>query len=415
MVSLCNLWWENVAFCDILCQQASTHYTAHLLSTRKGALVKILTNLPVSKVEGISNTFLPFADFVTSQNKKVEIIGVNFAQSTRKKVAFSTQVRGCLRLITYGMPLPGIASVVESSRGIDDIAVAYEALISQFRKLISKEKPNLILINGTYFVPWCLNIAASEYDIPKILHYHGILTKETETWDKTKRDIFRAMERAFDNKKTMYIFPSLLAKNTVEKEVYGHKVKNFAVLPNPVPLHFFDVTKKGNRKKVGVVSRWAAVKNSKFSKKLAKYNYKKGKVLSINIITNHNIDRRSKEELSKLAKLRRPMDNGKLAKFYEEMGCVISPSHFETYGNVAQEAIAANTPALVSENMGVAETFRALGLDDWIIDFSSVKHVYDKIRSVSDAGVPDIVREKMKAQFSTPVIHNQLLALLNIM
>src|SRR5690606_20553529 len=122
-------------------------------------------------------------------------------------------------------------------------------------------------------------------------------------------------------------------------------IKKFAVIPNAVPLHFFEITKKGSNHKVGLVSRWAAVKNSSFSKKLVRYNKKRGNSLKINIVTNDGIDANSRKELSESAYLRRPMDSQKLARFYGEMGSVISPSHFETYGNVAQEALATNTPA----------------------------------------------------------------------
>ena len=103
-----------------------------------------------------------------------------------------------------------------------------------------------------------------------------------------------------------------------------------------------------------------------------------------------------KDSMSNLSyiKLYDPMSSRKLAKFYEKMGIIISPSLFETYGNVAQESIASGTPALISSNMGVSETFRDLGLSDYIVNFKSTQDVYNKIINFSGQPISDKVRKK---------------------
>jgi glycosyltransferase involved in cell wall biosynthesis len=95
------------------------------------------------------------------------------------------------------------------------------------------------------------------------------------------------------------------------------------------------------------------------------------------------------------------------------MGIVISPSHFETYGNVAKEALATGTPAIVSPNMGVSETFNKLGLNDWVVDFNSVKSVYNKIENIIGEPVSEKTREKMKKLYIPPKIFSEIVSILN--
>ncbi len=63
--------------------------------------------------------------------------------------------------------------------------------------------------------------------------------------------------------------------------------------------------------------------------------------------------------------------------------------------------------------MGVAETFRELGLEKWIINFDSVKDVHAKIKEVGKELVPDSVRKEMKKRYSPSVIHTRMLEVFN--
>ncbi len=94
------------------------------------------------------------------------------------------------------------------------------------------------------------------------------------------------------------------------------------------------------------------------------------------------------------------------------MGMILSPSFFETYGNVPQEAIASGVPALVSSNMGVAEIFKQLGLAEFITDFTSMANAYERIKDVSGQSVSQDIREKMKELLSPEIIHRQMFNIL---
>jgi len=103
------------------------------------------------------------------------------------------------------------------------------------------------------------------------------------------------------------------------------------------------------------------------------------------------------------------MESTRLARFYSKMDVVICPSRFETYGNVAQEAVACGTPALISKNMGVAETFKKFGIDRWITDFSSPAGVLHAIEAAAADEVGIGLRQELKNELNPDRIHGMLL------
>ena len=373
--------------------------------------MKVLTSIKVAQTTGIAQVVLSFMDFIEkSKGNNLSIVAVNIINN--KKKTFSKVKTKKTSTISFGINVPNIAEVVNTANGLEDVKREYEDVIWAYQDAIQKEKPDLVLINGTYFMPWCLLLAAERENIPIVLHYHGVLSKEVQNWKEKQRKIFLKMERCFDKKDIFYIFPSEITKNVVEKEVFGHKVEKSAVIPNPVSAHFFDEINKVEKRNIGIISRWTGIKNVRFCENLADYNNKNGNKFVVNIITDLDKNNIIYKKLSKLVKFHKPKTNKKLASFYRNMGVVISPSHFETYGNVAKESIASGTPAMVSCNMGVSETFNNLGLNDWIINFDSVKSVYQKIESVMGETVHVDVKDKMKLLYMPHTIFDQIITVL---
>jgi glycosyltransferase involved in cell wall biosynthesis len=163
---------------------------------------------------------------------------------------------------------------------------------------------------------------------------------------------------------------------------------------------------------IAVVSRWTKIKNIDFVVGLAKQNARDKKPVSINVVSDlrSGKDRRPFNGIMRFSK---PMANRKLAQFYGRQGVVISPSTFETYGNVAQEALAGGTPALVSSQMGVSETFRKIGLSDWVVDFTSHSKTLKTARRVASVRVPQKVITALHDACSTDKIFSQYAALLS--
>ena len=374
--------------------------------------IKVLTSIKIAQTAGIAQVVFSFLDFIENGKRKdINIVAVNLKDDIKnsyKKV--SGKKTG---IISISTKIPNIAEVINKSKTLDEVRNEYESVIGLYQAAIKDEKPDLVLVNGTYFMPWCLLIAAEREKIPAVVHYHGVLAKEVQNWGENQRKLFLEMERCFDNKKLFYIFPSKITKDIVEKEVFGHEIKKCVILPNPVSEHFFGDKIKKENNNIGIVSRWTGIKNIAFCKKLAEYNRKKGSKFVVNVICDLNVKNKEYIALSKIVTFHKPKTNKKLASFYRNMGVVISPSHFETYGNVAKESIASGTPAMVSCNMGVSETFNHLGLSDWIIDFDSVKSVYNKIESVMGDKVHVDVKDKMKELYMPHTIFSQMISILN--
>jgi glycosyltransferase involved in cell wall biosynthesis len=378
--------------------------------------MKVLTSIKIAQTAGIAQVVLAFMDFIEkSKGNDLSIVAVNIINhpsspsgfgGTRKKKTKKT------RTISIGMKVPDIADVVNKAKNLAEVEKKYEKVILAYQKAIQEEKPDLVLVNGTYFMPWCLFLAAERENIRIVLHYHGVLAKEVQNWGKKQRNIFLKMERCFDKKNIFYIFPSEITKNVVEKEVFKHKVKKMAVIPNPVSEHFFEEQNQVENRNIGIVSRWTGIKNVRFCEDLADYNNKNGNKFVVNIITDLDKSDKIYKKLSKIVTFHKQKNNKKLASFYRNMGVVISPSHFETYGNVAKESIASGTPAMVNCNMGVSETFDNLGLGDWIINFDSVKSVYDKIGSVMGETVHEDVKNKMKRLYMPHTIFGRMISVL---
>lgn len=377
--------------------------------------MKILTNTQSVQIGGIAQFISSVSQFLESKRKKnVELVGVDIIRVYDKKDRYleSRSQKGQFTVITHEVPCRKIREVLTEAKSLKNIEHEYQHIIKLYIDIIHQEKPDLIILNGTYFIPWCLYLAARKFNIPIILHYHGILTKETINWESHANSLMKQLEQTFDNSRLFYIFPSRIAKQVVEREVFGHRINKSAILPNPIPFHFFEVTVRGVRKNVGIIGRWTEIKNIKFIERLARYNQKIGSPLKLHIVTNLSDNKKAISRLSKLARLYKPMDSYKLGQFYGRMGIVICPSFFETYGNVPQEALATGTPALISPNMGVAETYRQLGLEDWIIDFNSVSNTYHKILEVANQDVAARVRQVMKQRLSPDRIGREFLRIL---
>lgn len=376
--------------------------------------MKILTNTQSVQIGGIAQSITSFLQFIEKNNKgDIDVVGIDIVRqySPDEKIIYNHETNNKITIITQGVFCKKIHDVLLNIKSLKDLEKEYQNIIDVFRKIILKEKPDLIVLNGTYFVPWSLYLAAKSFSIPILLHYHGIITKETETWDSHSHLLMKQMEQTFDNSRLYYIFPSELAKEVVEDQVFGHKISHSAVLPNSISAHFFEINTKGTPKNIGIVNRWTAIKNPKFVMKLAKYNQDNKSFFKINVVTD--IKEISKSDRGKLKSviLNPGMTSLKLGKFYGEMGTIICPSIFESYGNVPQEAVASGTPALVGNNMGIAEVFRRIGLEDFIIDFASVKDVYEKVKEVSKQRVNKNIRDTMKNEFSSDRVNTKLLSI----
>jgi len=377
--------------------------------------MKILTNIRFYKLAGIAQTLSSLASYIKKKggSSKIEFVGVEMANSKNSRVPAKIKEHcdGNFRVVTVKMNHPDIKELATNSKNIGGVEKEMIPLVTQYKKIITQEKPDVILLNGTYYLPWCLFMAARNAVKNIVLHYHGSLSKETGHYPEHIRKIFYQMEKTFDSDNLRYIFPSLFAKNAVAKDVFGHEPKNFCILPNSIPLHFFDAVKVNRRgkKRIGAVARWRHVKNKSFFESFARHNARRLGGAIFTLLTDLRMVADVPSHVRRLIKFSRPMDNSKMAKFYSKMDLVICPSRFETYGNVAQEAIACGTPALISDKMGVAEQFHHFGLSKWVASFDKPSAIFGKIEQMMEETVDPQLRQELKSELNPDRIHGLLL------
>ena len=377
-------------------------------------MIRVLTNMRLYPVAGIAQYVSGFVAH-NEIHKDFMLFGVDVMQPGERVYAPSARKNlKNFRLIRSVVDYPALGTVNQLSQGdLEVLRDSFKDVIAAYLKAIKRVKPDIILINGSYYLPWCLLQAATAYGKATLcMHYHGVLKKEVAHWpNAVDRTLMLKMERGFDRDDIFYIFPSNLSKRIVEREVFGHAVARSAVLPNPVSPEFFTAARRSKGNSIGIVSRWSKIKNIDFVISMAKRNARARAPVAINIISDLKSSKDTKP-FDGLMRFKKPMTNTKLARFYGNQGVILSPSNFETYGNVPQEAVAGGTPALVNPRMGIAETFRTIGLSDWVIDFKSPAQTLKKAREVAASGVPVSAITALRDGYSSDKIFTRYTELL---
>lgn len=378
--------------------------------------LKIFTNVQTSVVGGISRVMSSFSDYLQSEGReKIELVCASLAPASVRRPDSPWQKtvdaeRGTTAL-SYQGDYPLFGSALQESAHVDDVRNKFSGLVDAFHVQLKEEKPDVVMLNGTYFVPWCLMTAARMMRLPTILYYHGSLTKETEHWeDEKKKRIVRGIEASFYRRDIKYIFPSALIKAFVEKKIFGHRLyqKRAIVLSNPIPEAFFAARESLDNRSVGFVGRWTRIKNTAFLQRFADFNFQNRYPMDIQVVTDEASKTRAKKILHDRVVFVEPMDAAvEMANFYAKMSAVICPSRFETYGNVAQESVAAGTPAFVSRNMGIAEVFKRIGLENLILDFSNPQRVHAAVQN--GFVIRPEARRALREEAGASIVHKKLL------
>lgn len=375
--------------------------------------LKVLTNIRFPKLAGIAQVVLQIAQhFSQTPNLNIEMAGVNVARAHTKLGAFSKKKYKGITIFHAKGKFANLVTAVKKAQSVSDIKDEYQGVTNCYLEAIDKFQPDVVWINGAYELPWGLFQAGRLRGLPIVMHFHGVLTEETSHYCLRDRKIFKQIEREFDDPSVWYVFPSQLAKRVIEEKVFEHKIKRATVLPNPIPEKYFTALLKKDRQKVGFVGRWSRLKNhNDFLQKFVKYNKQSKNKLDLHIITDKI--GQAKLALGKTAKISQPRSREALRNFYEKLGVLISPSRFETYGNVSQEALACGVPAVVSRDMGVVETFKKINLSEWVIDFNSPVKVHEFLNKIIGKEVPLAARKFLKDNLSINNYSQSLASIFN--
>jgi hypothetical protein len=281
----------------------------------------------------------------------------------------------------------------------------WQPLIDAAKNILREESPDILLINGTYSTPWILTLAAKELGVPIVLRYAGVLKKETSQKSFFARKRLLKYERMIALQAKMIIFPSKICSDIVEKEILGHRIKSKIIIANPVKQYVLKNKNKDGIYKMAIIGRWTPIKNFPAFFALHHELLKNKWPHRAIIVTSDK-----KANIPETIEKRYSMSYDDLLNFYHLVDLVIVPSHFETFSNVAAEAVMNGTSVLVSKNVGFAEILIKAGLKRMVVEtFDDPVKVARIVKKISQTKLSKKEISKVAALVNPDNIHENIL------
>ncbi len=375
--------------------------------------MKVAINLTREKVGGITSSNINLINYLYKLNYEftgIEMVSRVHTEGPALFRSFSPEIFDHHIISIHHLPLQRI---LRRSNSLQDIVKAYREPIKIMRSILRKNRPDVVLLNGTYYLPWLISIAAKKEKIPVVLWYAGVLAKETEHYKPKLRKMFLGIEKAIVKNAFSLVFPSELCKKTVENLVVKRKITNGHVVPNPMASIFTDpsVVDESEDRTIAAVGRYSKIKNFdvffQLHQELKKRNWRH----TASFVTNPDAD------LATIPKsiVRLPsMKADELKRFYLKQGLIICPSTFETFGNVPMEAACLGVPVLVNENMGCAEILRKVGLSNMVISFDDISKVADRVEQLCDQEILPKQLNELKKLLDTSFVSEEIRLVLEV-
>jgi glycosyltransferase involved in cell wall biosynthesis len=340
--------------------------------------MKIVTNITREHIGGITRSNISFLDFLHKTEDRVVGVELMAKRCIKGATIFNHLAHDWFEHYIINLPDISLTKVIKYAKNISIVEKRYREIIDLIKDILIKEKPDVVFLNGTYYIPWLISIAAYELKIPVVLRYAGVYSKETERLKPKFKKFFNNIEKSFYKRVNFLIFPSLLCKKVVEEEILHKKIFKYSIIPNPFNLPKIKHVIKNSKDRIAAVGRWDGIKNFRkffeIHKDLKKENWKH----EASFVTNDCKIKKFPKTIRRIS----PMEHEEILKFYSSQGLIICPSVFETFGNVPVEAVCMGTPVLVSDNMGCAEVFKQVGLDNMVISFSDRELVLERIKQL---------------------------------
>ena len=307
---------------------------------------------------------------------------------------------------THHLP---INKILKKAKTLKEVEVYFKETIVIIRKLLQEQKPDVMLLSGTYYIPWLISIAAQKEGIPIVLRYAGVLSRETASWPPRAQNIFLEMERSVSKRAATIIFPSELCKQVVEKEVIKKTLEESYIIPNALSATFTGANFVSSvERRIAAVGRYDTIKNLGAFIALHKLLLKRGWKHTASLVTS----RTKIPYLPKTINLLPPMTPEGIKRFYTTEGLIVCPSLFETFGNVPMEAACLGIPVLVSDQMGCADILRQARLESMITSFDDLEKVADKAMKLCGQYILPKQRLAIKRLLDPSLICEEIFAVL---
>jgi len=374
--------------------------------------MKVAINLTREKVGGITSSNINLINYLYKLN--YEFIGIELVSRVHMEGpalfrSFAPEIFDHHIISIHHLP---IHKILRRSNSLQEVRKAYREPIKIIRKILKENRPDVVLLSGTYYLPWIISIAAKKEKIPILLWYSGVLAKETEHSSPKFRKTFLWIEKEIVKNASKIIFPSELCKKTVEELVTKRKVKNGHIIPNPMASIFTDpsVVDESEDRTIAAVGRYSRIKNfDKFFEVHCELQRRKWRHTA-SFVTNPDADL---QNMPKSINVLPSMKADALKKFYLSQGLIICPSAFETFGNVPMEAACLGVPVLVNDTMGCAEILKKVGLENMVISFDDTGKVADRVEQLCDQVILPKQLNALKGLLDTNVVSEQIRAVLD--
>jgi|JI8StandDraft_1071087.scaffolds.fasta_scaffold02124_4 glycosyltransferase involved in cell wall biosynthesis len=261
--------------------------------------------------------------------------------------------------------------------GIKALKNEWKQQIEDTKQFLLLNDIQVVFISGGYFGPWILSVAAKALGLPVVLRYAGVLSKEMLFENKGTSKNVLACERAIAKSAAHIIYPSALCKKIVEKTILKATAIRSSVIPNPLTYpvlsRYSNTRFDGMLKSIAFVGRWNGIKNPQAFVDLHNWLLNDRWSHRAYIVTSSKkINDIVPESIERVPQ----MSHDDVYQFYKSVGLIVVPSVFETFCNVAAEALFVGTPVLVSENVGISSYLQEAGLGRMVIkDFSDIEAV----------------------------------------
>jgi len=374
--------------------------------------MKVAINLTREKVGGITSSNINLINYLYKLNYEftgIELVSRVHMEGPAIFRSFAPEIFDHHIISTHHLPLN---KIIRRSNSLQDVKKAYREPIKIIREILQKNRPDVVLLNGTYHLPWIISIAAKKEKIPVVLWYAGVLAKETEHNSPKFRKMFLWIEKAIIKNTSKIIFPSELCKKTVEEMVTKKPIRNGHIIPNPMASIFTDpsVVDESEDRTIAAVGRYSKIKNFDVFFQLHLELQKRKWRHTATFVTNRDANL---ESMPKSITVLPSMKADELKKFYLKQGLIICPSTFETFGNVPMEAACLGVPVLVNENMGCAEILKKVGLSSMVISFDDISKVADRVEQLCDQEILPKQLNALKKLLDTNFVSEEIKVVLN--
>lgn len=305
-----------------------------------------------------------------------------------------------------------IGEIIKKSKNIKEVVAHFREIITLIQNTLKDTKPDVVLVSGTFYIPWLISIAAKKQKIPILLWYSGVLTKETESYPLHTRTIFRQMEIQVIKNASKIIFPSSLCQEAVRTCVTPRLTQDTYVIPNPVSSYFSDspVVHFPVSQSIAAVGRYTPVKNFDLFFNIHTELLKQKWLHECSIVTNAG--KKQIKHLPKSISVLPPMNTEGIKNFYTAQGLIVCPSTFETFGNVPMEAACMGVPVLVNDTMGCSEILKKAGLANMVISFKDMKAVTERIKELCGQSIMPKQLNNLRRILNPDLVHSKITSIL---